>query len=161
MSDDREACAKLAEEIAERAAKGELGLKAIGFIDPHTAIYWHIADWMKELARRIRVGGEKQAPSKWDEVGALFQEISTLRGGPEKLYKPVVRIEYYEHDGIVNVAVGRCKGMDDIAASAQVWEDQNYQYTQPDDQDWVKSDRIATAILAALKECREKLGDCR
>lgn len=101
------------------------------------------------ITSRVPLTPPTRKQSAWDKVGALFEEISALRGGPYRLYKPVVRIEYYEHDGIVNAAVGRCKGMDDIVARAQVWEDE----TVPDQ-------RCAVAVLRVLTDIRLLLGEC-
>lgn len=58
--------------------------------------------------------------STWDEVGAALEELATIRGGPHKLYKPVVRVEYYEHDEVVTVEVGRCKGMEEVVIRKSV-----------------------------------------
>lgn len=44
--------------------------------------------------------------------------IGDFRGGPHNLYKPVVRIEWYEWDGNAFVEVGRCKGMEEVVAKA-------------------------------------------
>lgn len=52
--------------------------------------------------------------STWDEIGAKLHTLATTSGGLHALYKPVVRIEIYEHDDEVTVEVGRCKGMDEI-----------------------------------------------
>ena len=53
----------------------------------------------------------------------LLVEIGKLRGGPHNFYKPVVRLEYYEHDGQAHCAIGRCKGMDDIVVIEEAWAD--------------------------------------
>lgn len=53
----------------------------------------------------------------WEVVDA----VGKFRGGPNNLYKPVVRVEWYEHDGIATVVIGRCKGLEDIVGGAEVW----------------------------------------
>lgn len=53
----------------------------------------------------------------------VVKKLGEFRGGPHNIYKPVIRLEYYEHDGIANVSVGRCKGMEDVVADAEVWEE--------------------------------------
>lgn len=83
----------------------------------------------------------------WDEVGKAFEELALLRGGPRDLYKPVIRIEYYEHDGCVTVQVGRCKSMDEIVV------DERHESGG--------GDPMPADILACLKKAREKCGECR
>lgn len=55
--------------------------------------------------------------SVWDEIGAEIDAIAKTDGGPCGLYKPVLRIEIYEHDDEVRVELGRCKSMDEIVAT--------------------------------------------
>lgn len=61
----------------------------------------------------------------WNDVGEAIERISVMRGGPKGLYKPVVRVEWYEHDNAADVAVTRCKGdfgsRDNIAAEASAY----------------------------------------
>jgi hypothetical protein len=59
--------------------------------------------------------------SLWDEIGAEIDALAKARGGPFQLYKPVLRIELYEHDDDVEVKVGRAKGASDVdLASVEV-----------------------------------------
>lgn len=62
---------------------------------------------------------------------AVVERISVLRLGPEchpqrdgrhGLYKPVIRVEMYEHDDEYSVVIGRCKcvGMDDDIVARQM-----------------------------------------
>lgn len=44
----------------------------------------------------------------------LLREVSTLRGGSLNIYKPVVALEWYEHDDVASIRVGRCKGLEEI-----------------------------------------------
>jgi len=62
------------------------------------------------------------------EIYAAWQvvkELGRFRGGPHNIYKPAIRLEYYEHDGIATVTVGRCKGImgDNTDIGAEVWEE--------------------------------------
>ena len=49
-----------------------------------------------------------------DMIATLMRDIGSLRGGSFSLYKPVVRVEFFEHDEESTVEVGRCKGMEEI-----------------------------------------------
>ena len=44
----------------------------------------------------------------------MLVRIGRLRGGEHQLYKPVVVLEFYEHDDEATVRIGRCKGMEEI-----------------------------------------------
>lgn len=48
--------------------------------------------------------------SLWDQIGTELEALANASGGKHKLYKPVIRIEVYEHDDQVDVEVDRCKG---------------------------------------------------
>lgn len=56
--------------------------------------------------------------SDWDKIGEAIERIGKMNGGPFKLYKPVVQIEWYDHDSEATVSVGRCKSMDEVVAVA-------------------------------------------
>lgn len=73
--------------------------------------------------------------NEWDAVERKLHALSTARGGSLKIYKPVVRIEWYEHDGIATVEVGRCKGMEEIVLTASA-----------------QAEHAAEAISAALEK---------
>lgn len=49
-----------------------------------------------------------------EDLEAFLRWVGQLRGGAFNLYKPVVRVEFFEHDEIWTIQVGRCKGMEEI-----------------------------------------------
>ena len=87
--------------------------------------------------------------STWDEVGRELYELATLRGGPRDIYKPVIRIEYYEHDDCLRVEVGRCKGMENILACASIMAIPN---AQGHEYDPVLT--CATGLLEAIRAAK-------
>lgn len=49
-----------------------------------------------------------------DEVGALLKGIGSLRGGKFNLYKPLITLEFYEHDDVAWLQLDRCKNSGEI-----------------------------------------------
>lgn len=89
--------------------------------------------------------------SKWDEVGAALIDLATIRGGPKDVYKPVVRIEYYEHDECVRVEVGRCKGMETVVACADGMAEGSVLQNGPG---YSQSDELAKCLLKMIAQAK-------
>lgn len=81
-----------------------------------------------ETRQHARSDDDSRIAEYSTDIAAAWEVVKKLgefRDGPNKLYKPVIRLEYYEHDGIATVTVGRCKGImgDATDISAEVWEE--------------------------------------
>lgn len=83
--------------------------------------------------------------SLWDTIGRELYGLACLDGGPEHIYKPVIRLEYYEHDGEVRVFVGRCKGVEDLAGEATEYEIHSAGFD---------ADAFPKALLSAIRKAR-------
>lgn len=124
-----------------------------GFIDaryeskeafkPFVSLIEHCGGLVAFRTREAIIGEwKKWSPST--EISAAWELLGyfmCLRIGPEKhpdaqhlplkncrhaLYKPVVRLEFYEHDDIYRIELGRCKGVggdDDIVFETNRWEE--------------------------------------
>ncbi len=89
------------------------------------------------------------------EVLAHVAHLHQERGSPGGfIYKPVVRLEFYEHDDCYEVVIGRCKGI-----MGDVKHDKNYDDIVVRAMDPVPLEPRATAIqrAMALMICRAAL----
>lgn len=80
--------------------------------------------------------------STWDRVGGLIEAIGSSGGGPlNQLYKPVLRLTWYEHDGSTYADLLDCKGRDGepVFSSGEHFRE-----------------TAAESLLAALEELRRK-----
>ena len=124
---------------------------------------WEVADGLPKVRQVIETpdgrvdefSPSNDLASAWRVLKRVSLFCSKANSGPGFFYKPVVRIEWCEHDEIATVTVGRCKECDcDTDVSIEVWADESVE-----DADDAADSAVCHAICLAALKCAKLLVD--
>lgn len=112
-------------------------------------------------AIQVSCVGRGHRPNYSGDIAAAWEVVKRLsllredRGHPAKdgrsaFYKPVIRLELYEHDGEYECRIGRCKGFGDDDVSAKVYERSVDEGRFEDEATYAMCQAICLAALKAV-----------